>query len=330
VKFLNNIYLVKAGEGDGGSGGNGGTGDGDDTGDGDGDTGDGDGNADTGDSGGDGGTGDGGGGGAVGFYDGLPDDWRDQIGGKDEGRLNDLNRYTSLEKWVESGFEAKDKIRKGEVSTGLPKDPTDEQLATYREANDIPLTSEYKLSLEPGVELSDMEQEIMKGVMEVAHISNVPQSTLSAITGAWIANKNVQLQRMADQDGLDAQEGERLMRDHWKHDYDKNMGAVTSLLNGIPEEERKMLVDARDGEGKPLMSRPYFLQFLADSALKINPMALMPGGGSDPMGTADAIINKVKAIFAAGNEKTEYYRNKKLQADYEKALELKQQAGQKV
>jgi hypothetical protein len=267
------------------------------------------------------------------WHQSLPETWRNDLAGEDEGRLNDFNRYTDFSKWVESGFEAKATIRKGELSTGLPDEPSDEQLTAYREANGIPETSDkYELSLEPGVELSEMEKEIMASVQEVAHLKHLPASTLSAITGAWIASKSAQLERMADQDGLDIQRGESTMRDHWKQDYDKNMGAATSLLAGLPDVERDLLMNGRDGEGRPLMSRPYFLQFLAESALKINPMANLPGGGSNPVGTADAIIQKVKDIFARNDpdEVKAYYRDAELNKQYDQAIAVKQQAGQSI
>jgi len=259
------------------------------------------------------------------FYTSLPDDWRNQIAGDDEARLNDLARYTSLDKWIESGFSAKDAIRKGEISTGLPENPSDEQLAEYRAANNIPETPDYKLTLEPGVELSDMEKEILQGVMGVAHQANISTTDLSALTGAWLQGKETQLKRMQDQDGLDKIESEKTMREHWGVDYDKNMSAAVSMLNGISEENKALIMEARDPEGRFLMSSPFFVQFLAETALKVNPMALIPGGGGDPMGTANSIIQKVKDIFAAGTEATDYYKDQGLQDQYERALELQQQ-----
>ncbi len=317
-------YMAAAGDGDGNSGdGNG------DAGDSAGDGGSADtGSADTGASNtGDGGDGDGGAGDTDGatttFYSDLPDDWRKQLAGDDEGRLNDLNRYTSLDKWVESGFLAKDNIRKGEVSTGLPEKPTDEQLSAYREANGVPSTPDgYELKLSGDTELTEMEGEIMKGVLDVAHGANISSSVMSAITDAWISGKDAQIQAMDDQDGLDTQTAERTMRDHWGADYNKNMGAAVSMLNGLPEDDRELVMGARDTNGRQLMSSPYFIQFLADTALKANPMATMPTGGDDPDGTAQSIVAKVRAIFAAGNENTEYWKDPQLQKDYERALEV--------
>ena len=173
-----------------------------------------------------------------------------------------------------------------------------------------------------------METEIMGGVMEVAHQANISTAALSAMTTAWIQNKQTQIQRIVDQDGLDKQESERILRDNWKGDYQPNMGAAVSLLNAIPESERDLLMEARDGSGRYLMNSPYFVNFLADTALKANPMATIPGGGSDPTGTADAVISEVKKIFAENRENVDYYKNQDLQDRYERALELKAQLNQ--
>ena len=82
----------------------------------------------------------------------APEDWRQQLAGDDEKRLNVLNRVKDFGSLADNYFNAQDKIRSGEISTGLPDDPTPEQLSAYREANNIPATAEdYNLKLDEGL-----------------------------------------------------------------------------------------------------------------------------------------------------------------------------------
>lgn len=327
MKFMNDKWQysqLRAPEGEG-EGGTGGEGDGDGAGEGDADgTGDGDaGNTGDGDAGdGDGGEGDAGG--DTSFYSAIPDDWREQVAGEDEAFKNDLKRYTSFDKWVESGWNAKQNIRKGETSTGLPDEPSDEQMAAYREANDIPAGfADYKIELDGGMELSEMDMEVMETVQKVAHEQNMSNETLSAITNVHLQAREAQLQQLEAQDGLDHQATEKIMRDNWGGNYDTNMGSVLSMLGRLPEDIRDEVIMGRTASGKGLMNTPEFVQMLADVALEVNPMANIPGGADNMDGTADQIISKVKTIFAEGREATDYYKDEKLQKMYEQALAAK-------
>lgn len=337
MKFMNNrwhsgyVYRNEAGDGDGGSGDGAGAGDGDGDG-GDGGTGDGEGDgAGSGDGDGDGtGSGDGDGGtGGDPFYATLPDDWRNQLAGDNEGRLNDLSRYTSLDKFIESAFEAKDKIRKNEVSTGLPENATDEQLAAYREANGVPAEpGEYKIELQDGLELSDMDLEVMEGVQKIAHEYNISNEALSALTNMHLQGREAQIEAMEAQDGIDKMEAEKLLRENWKAEFDMNMGATVGLLSRLPEDIRDEILMGRTASGKGLMNTPEFVQLLADVALELNPGYTLPGGGENQFAAADEIIAKVQKIFEEGREAKDYYKDEALQKQYEQALAIKQKAKQ--
>ena len=264
------------------------------------------------------------------FFASLPDDWRDQLAGEDKGRLNDLSRYTSLDKFIDSAFEAKTAIRKGETSNGLPDDPTDEQLAAWREANGVPATADdYKLDLGEGAEMSEMQQQVMTAVQKVAHEHNISNEALSALARANMAGQEAQFEAMQAQDGLDKMETEKLLRENWKGEYDMNFGAATALLNRLPENIRDEVLEGRTASGKALMNTPEFVQFLTDVALENNPGYTLPGGGENQYAAADEIIAKVQAIFDEGRQQKDYFRNPELQRQYQQAISIKESAKQK-
>lgn len=263
------------------------------------------------------------------FYSSLPDDWRNQLAGENEARLNDLSRYTSLDKFIESAFEAKDKIRKGEVSTGLPEDADDEKIAAYREANGIPADpTDYKVELQDGLELTDMDMEVMEGVQKIAHEYNISNEALSAITNMQLQGREAQIEAMDAQDGIDKMEAEKLLKENWKGEYDQNMGATIGLLARLPEDVRDEILMGRTASGKGLMNTPEFVQLLADVAVELNPGYTLPGGGDNMYAAADDVINKVKKIFAEGRESEDYYKDAELQKQYEKALDIKARSKQ--
>ena len=249
------------------------------------------------------------------------------IAGDNEAMLNDMSRYTSLEKWIESGWSAKQTIRKGEVSTGLPEDPSDEQLAEYRESNGIPATpDDYSFD---GLEMSETDNRVMGAVAQVAHQYNISNEALNAIAEAHLVERDEVIQELDAQDGLDKQSTEKMLKEHWKGDYEANMGAVTSMLAGLPEDVREDVLTARTGSGKALFNSPEFLQFMADSALKINPVATIPGGGDNPVGTADSVIKEVQKMFAEGKS-DEYFADASLQSRYDAALAVYSNMGKSV
>lgn len=256
----------------------------------------------------------------------APENWREELAGDDEARLNDLGRYPTLSDWVNSGFEAKNRIRKGEISTGLPENPTEEQLAEYRQANGIPEAPDgYEMKLPQGIEAGENDGELYDAVAPVAHKLNLSADAYNTLVAGMIEARNGIIQRMIDQDGLDKINAERTLRGEWGADYVRNMNATTNLINGLPEAVRQDFIEGRDGNGRSIMSNPAIVQWLADISLKANPGVRIPGGGEDATGAADAIISKVKQIFNEGNEAKEYYGNPELMRQYEDALAIKMQ-----
>ena len=112
------------------------------------------------------------------FFGEAPEHWRQDA--VDNMRLNDpdaaerelkrLERYKTPQDWLKATHEAAAKLRKGEVQSGLPENPTDEQIAEYREANGIPAEATgYELDLGEGVTLSEGDQSIIDAMTPLAH-----------------------------------------------------------------------------------------------------------------------------------------------------------------
>ena len=145
----------------------------------------------------------------------APDDWRQQISGDDETRLKKAERYDSFGAFVDGAFDAHATIRKGEVSTGLPENATEEQTNTYREANNIPVDGKYELSLEEGLTVTEDDQAILDEVFPVALAGNVDQATMSSITSKFIQARDAQVDKILAQDGQDKIEIQAHLKELW-------------------------------------------------------------------------------------------------------------------
>lgn len=225
----------------------------------------------------------------------APDDWRQQIAGDDEKRLKQLDRHTDFGSFVKSAFNAQDKIRSGEISNGLPDNPSDEQLAAYREANGIPATAEdYSLTLDEGLVLGESDERVMKGVYDIAHKNNVSNDVVTQLTNAMLKGQEYERQALQQQDGLDKQTADRQLREAWGQDYETNEGLVKNLINGLPESVRDNFGSARLADGTAVFNSPEMMNFLAEAARAINPAAtVVPPGNGNP---TQAITSRIAEL----------------------------------
>ena len=261
----------------------------------------------------------------------VPDDWREQLGGEDEGKLKKLGRYTDFNKFLDGSFEAHEKARQGQVAQGLPENPTDEQVKEFREANGIPVDGEYQLSLEDGVELTDADNEIMKSVLPVALASNIGTAEMSAITSAMITARNTQIDAILAQDTADQQTTDEFLRsqENWGADFSTNQQMVDNLITRmLPGDQQEAFKNARDGDGKMLMNNPAVRQMLANIERNINPMSTIPGGQENAGQTARDIVNQAKKFYNDKDMKA--YDDPGFQKKYLQAIEYLQGQGEKI
>lgn len=201
-----------------------------------------------------------------------------------------MERYSDKGAFVEAAMQAHEKIRRGEIGTGLPDEPTDAQLKDYREANNIPVDGKYDLHLESGLEMDEKDWEIWGPAFEIAHQGNVNNVTMSAMTNALLMGRNQVLEERKTQDATDSQSFGAAARDLWGGDFDTNMQRISNRFNMIPEEVRDDIMHGRDATGKPLGSNLNFLNWIVGMDRTINPIDALPGDGENQGATAEKII----------------------------------------
>lgn len=226
-----------------------------------------------------------------GYFAEAPEDWREQLisglGIEDAAEvkkmMNQLQRVSDIKTFAKNYFSAQEKIRSGQIETGLPENATDEQVAAYREANGIPMSHrDYQLDFDEGLMLSEEDVRILDPVLQVAHQNNVPTSAVNDMVNAQLKARMAEEERMLQQDGLDQQVWTEQMKEVWGTDYSRNFNILQNTVNQMPESIREPLINARMGNGKALFNSPEFSMFLADLAMKANPSATVVPNSNNP------------------------------------------------
>jgi hypothetical protein len=310
IRWAGQTYRAPAGD-DGGDGG-GGDGGGDDGG---------------GDGGDDGAGGDGGGddaaataAAAAAAAAGGDDTWRDRYNGyagegEDYSKLT--GRFTDEAAFVKNAVQANEKLRAGEISTGLPAEPTEEQLNDYRVAQGIPLDGKYDLTLPTGRELTDVDVEMMAPVMAYAHENNIPQEQLVGLMDTYLAESDKIVEQMHTQDNLDAQQFTKVAKENWGPEYQINMNRVNNQINMLPEDVREGFKQARMPDGRGLMNSPEVMNWLVGVDRQLKPMDPMPGGTESTLNDARKVVEASKERMA--NDSVAWHKDQPAQKAYMQA-----------
>ena len=211
-------------------------------------------------------------------------DWRKEIAGDDEKKLNVLNRYTDPNAMANALFEARGKLSERATSAALPADATEEQAAEWREANDVPATAaEYNLSLSEGLQLGDDDKAAMAPIFDALHKNNVSNAVAGQVTSAILAQENQEMERMQAQHNLDMQQTTAILKDQWKGDYQANVNLVKNLFNSVlPGDQLDAFFTARMGTGKAVFNTPEVMSAFAEIARKVNPAATLLPNVTNP------------------------------------------------
>lgn len=264
------------------------------------------------------------------FHEVLPETWRDEVvglmgleDGVDKDKLStQLGRVPDFKTFTKNYFSAQDKIRSGQIEKGLPENPTDEQLSAYRDANGIPATAEdYAASLDEGLVLGEADERIMGEVYKVAHGENLSNDTMNKLSNAMLLGRQAEEDAIVQQDGMDKQNSDQLMKDEWGADYPTNRNMIKGLMNTLPEDIREDFENARLADGRALFNSPEVLVFMSNIARTMNPAGTVVPNSNNP---TQAITDEIKTLEARMGDDS-WYKDEPAQKRYRDLLEA--QAG---
>lgn len=255
----------------------------------------------------------------TGWFNPAAEDWREQMAGDDEARLNQLKRISDPNALIDSYFNAQEKIRSGETQMTeagiLPANPTEEQLAAHREANGIPESADkYELTLSEGLVLSDEDRQEFQPLFEYLHDNNIPGETASGIVDKYMQVQNHIAAQEQAQDSTDAAVATKALQDAWGGDFEQNKNLISGMLSAhFPEDAIESFMGARLAGGQALFNHPGLVAALANMARTINPAATLVPSGQDALKSMDA--RKAELESKMGTD--EWYKNSSWQKEYQ-------------
>ncbi len=247
------------------------------------------------------------------------ENWRSGI--TEEADLKLAERYTSPAAMAKALREANVKI-----SQGAPQKPgegaSDEDIAAYRRANNIPETAEgYELTKPEGIE--DVQFEAVKQelapYLEFAHKTGIPADMVDAFVQFDMqrAQETMAAQSKTDEEFAAAAEAE--LRKEWGAEYDGNMNLAKLYAE---QKGYKDLFNIETSNGTLLGSFPPFAKFLAETARMDSEHQAQVGlvnteAGVDLQKQHADLSDQIHAAVNAGNSDLA----NRLQADREKISE---------
>lgn len=237
---------------------------------------------------------------------GLDEKWRETFANGDEKRLNQLNRYDTPEKFIESTFELRNKFAQGQVAEAPTSESTPEQIAEWREAHGVPATpDEYQITLDENTpDFNDADKPFLETMLRVSHENNLPHEVVSQMANAFKAAEQLLAEDTELLDQRDASKVTETMRESWGPDYQTNLNHVYALLNRATEEVRDSIMSARDPNGQLIFNNPAVLEYMSGLARDAMPGVTVVPNSTNPLKDIQGRIAEIEATMG-----TDAYRN---------------------
>lgn len=256
----------------------------------------------------------------------APDvDWRKEIAGEDESKMNVLKRYTDPNAMASALFEARGKLNERATTSALPADASEEQVAEWRTANDVPATAaEYTLE---GTNLADIDREEMAPKLETYHGMNLSNEQVTKLIKADQDQEEREFELMQNQHNLDMQATTGLLKKQWGGDYETNVNLVKGLFSSmLPGDMLDGFFTARMGTGKALFNDPAVMTAFAEMARKVNPAATLVPNVTNPRQSLETRKGELQKMMSEPDWHSRVAENKELDEILVALEELNKQA----
>lgn len=260
----------------------------------------------------------------------FPDDWREKLAAGNEKVLARLKRYKSPHDFANAGLAAQDKIRSKDYTAKLPDDATPEQIAEWRQANDIPKDAkEYDIPKVAGHEWTEADTPVLDSFKDAAHKLNLPKGAVAGVA-EWYARqieaaKEQHQAALTEKDRSDKTATEDALRARLGGEYRPSIQLFSRLLKDpevFPEGTANRLANARFDDGTRVINDPAIADFFI-------------GMARERYGDASFISGDAKAAMAGEEEqartimKTDFERYLREGWDKKLAAVLEKKEGKK-
>ncbi len=230
-----------------------------------------------------------------------PTDWRERASQGADGKVDDkvlqrLKRYASPKAGLEALIHAQNRIAKGEVQKVLGENPTPEEVAEYRKANDIPEKPDgYKIELADGRVIGEVDKPIIAKIAERLHSSHATPAQVNNAANIYFEVQESLIQQRQDADIDDKVRVEDALRLEYGTEYRGNVNALRNYLESMPGSIGAKLAGARFSDGTLAFNDPDVLRYFTQQAVEANPAATVaPGSSANPAASLATEIDQLK------------------------------------
>lgn len=221
-------------------------------------------------------------------------DVRTALVGEDAAMEKVVGRYRSLDAFGKAFMAQRQKLseRAPELPT-LGENPSDEEVAAYREAYGIPAdVAGYEVTFGEEFDHTEADAGILDGFKASMHESNVPPAAAQAAIN-WYQNL-VETDRQAKNEMADTvgDESANALKAEWGREFDSNAAAIQNYLNqSLGAEEAEAMRSLRMEDGSFLMDNADVLRLLVQPATDyVGPNSIIGGD----VATAAKTLNERK------------------------------------
>lgn len=263
-----------------------------------------------------------------------PEDWRERmaahVGGADEKavakELKRLQRLTDPNALYSSYRELDGRFSEGGLIKLPGKDAKPEDVQAFHKAMGVPeKPDDYigKLKLGDGQVLGDDDKPIFEAIAKPAHAAGVTPAQLSAVTAAFLAQREEQAAKQFQDDETFRGESMKKLSELWGESRKANIAAISTLFaeapgGSNPDAEGGLMnrvLGGRTSDGRVIGDDPDIVAWLAQMARLVNPAATLIPSGSGP--NAKSIDDEIADIetFMHTN-RADYFKDDAKQARY--------------
>jgi hypothetical protein len=215
--------------------------------------------------------------------------WRDLI--KDEKMREQSERFDG----PQALLEGLNKLQ-GEVSQRiklLGDDPSDEDMAKYRKALNVPDTVDgYSYEPPEGVEWDDNAHSTLNAFSEIFHRNNIPAAAAQDIVNSYEAAAQAAYKTQEDDLQKYQDEASAELKRQWGKDYEANVNMITQVIESAGEDFKAFTGEVTAGGGR-IGDNPAFMDFMAKYARSVSEHELTLGAYGD---TAQTIKEQIETM----------------------------------
>ena len=248
----------------------------------------------------------------------------------DEDFAKQMERFGAPADFSKSFREQQTTLSANKQAVALKDDATDEDIAHFREANELPAEAkDYLENLPDGLVLGEDDLPIAEVFMRALHAEYAPAKVGHALIGAYNTFKEQQQADEAEMDTTHNNETTDTLRNDWGSDYRANINIVHAFLEKTFGKEAKVnLLHGRYQDGRGFMNDANVLKAFAEMARAADPLAPIIPASTDAVTTLNDEIAEIEKFMR--EKRSEYNKDEKMQSRLRELYDIRTKHNEKA